>query len=307
MITLQLLQQIVVFFLMMACGFLVVKRGLIDAKSSRMLSVICIYIIMPCVMINAFQIEYSKSIRDGFLLAVAAAVLIHIFLLVFVRIIGKLLKLSVLEKASIIYSNSGNLVIPMVTVVLGEKWVIYASAFLSVQMILMWTHGESLMEAKAGVNWKKILCNINLIAIIIGIILFFARIRLPVVIGNTMSQISATLGPVCMIMLGMTMTEVNWKEIFSHSRIYLITALKMIVTPLFVLLLLKYSPLASMVKDGQTILLISLMAVITPSATTVVQLAQLYDEEPVYASTINVMTTIVSIVTMPLMVMLYLA
>ncbi|MEQ2370779.1 AEC family transporter [Blautia sp. CLA-JM-H16] len=307
MITLQLLQQIVVFFLMMACGFLVVKRGLIDAKSSRMLSVICIYIIMPCVMINAFQIEYSKSIRDGFLLAVAAAVLIHIFLLVFVRIIGKPLKLSVLEKASIIYSNSGNLVIPMVTVVLGEKWVIYASAFLSVQMILMWTHGESLMEAKAGVNWKKILCNINLIAIIIGIILFFARIRLPVVIGNTMSQISATLGPVCMIMLGMTMTEVNWKEIFSHSRIYLITALKMIVTPLFVLLLLKYSPLASMVKDGQTILLISLMAVITPSATTVVQLAQLYDEEPVYASTINVMTTIVSIVTMPLMVMLYLA
>lgn len=307
MITLQLLQQIVVFFLMMACGFLVVKRGLIDAKSSRMLSVICIYIIMPCVMINAFQIEYSKSIRDGFLLAVAAAVLIHIFLLVFVRIIGKPLKLSVVEKASIIYSNSGNLVIPMVTVVLGEKWVIYASAFLSVQMILMWTHGESLMEAKAGVNWKKILCNINLIAIIIGIILFFARIRLPVVIGNTMSQISATLGPVCMIMLGMTMTEVNWKEIFSHSRIYLITALKMIVTPLFVLLLLKYSPLASMVKDGQMILLISLMAVITPSATTVVQLAQLYDEEPVYASTINVMTTIVSIVTMPLMVMLYLA
>ena len=294
MITLQLLQQIIVFFLMMACGFAVVKRGLIDAKSSRTLSVICIYIIMPCVMINAFQIEYSRSIRNGFLLAIAAAVLIHIFLLVFTQIIGKPLKLSVVEKESIIYSNSGNLVIPLVTVVLGEEWVIYASAFLSVQMILMWTHGQSLMEAKAGINWKKILCNINLI-------------RLPVIFGNTMSQISATLGPVCMIMLGMTMTEVKWKDIFSHSRIYLITILKMVVTPLIVLLLLKYLPLASLVKDGKTILLISLMAVITPSATTIVQLAQLYDREPVYASTINVMTTLVSIVTMPLMVMFYLA
>ena len=141
---------------MMSCGFTVVKCGLIDAKSSRTLSVICIYIIMPCVMINAFQIEYSRSIRNGFLLAVAAAILIHIFLLVFVQIIGKPLKLSVVEKESIIYSNSGNLVIPLVTVVLGEKWVIYASAFLSVQMILMWTHGQSLMEAKAGINWKKI-------------------------------------------------------------------------------------------------------------------------------------------------------
>lgn len=155
MITLQLLQQIIVFFLMMSCGFTVVKCGLIDAKSSRTLSVICIYIIMPCVMINAFQIEYSRSIRNGFLLAVAAAILIHIFLLVFVQIIGKPLKLSVVEKESIIYSNSGNLVIPLVTVVLGEKWVIYASAFLSVQMILMWTHGQSLMEAKVGINWKK--------------------------------------------------------------------------------------------------------------------------------------------------------
>ena len=214
MITLQLLQQIIVFFLMMACGFSVVKCGLIDAKSSRTLSVICIYIIMPCVMINAFQIEYSRSIRNGFLLAIAAAVLIHIFLLVFTQIIGKPLKLSVVEKESIIYSNSGNLVIPLVTVVLGEEWVIYASAFLSVQMILMWTHGQSLMEAKAGINWKKILCNINLIAIILGIVLFFTQIRLPVIFGNTMSQISATLGPVCMIMLGMTMTEVKWKDIF---------------------------------------------------------------------------------------------
>ena len=290
---------------MMSCGFTVVKCGLIDAKSSKTLSVICIYIIMPCVMINAFQIEYSRSIRNGFLLA--AAILIHIFLLVFVQIIGKPLKLSVVEKESIIYSNSGNLVIPLVTVVLGEKWVIYASAFLSVQMILMWTHGQSLMEAKAGINWKKILCNINLIAIILGIVLFFTQIRLPVILGNTMSQISATLGPVCMIMLGMTMTEVKWKDIFSHSRIYLITILKMVVTPLLILLFLKYLPLASMVKDGKTILLISLMAVITPSATTIVQLAQLYDQDPVYASTINVMTTLVSIITMPLMVMLYLA
>ena len=197
--------------------------------------------------------------------------------------------------------------IKLVNVVLGEEWVIYASAFLSVQMILMWTHGQSLMEAKAGINWKKIICNINLIAIILGIVLFFTQIRLPVIFGNTMSQISATLGPVCMIMLGMTMTEVKWKDIFSHSRIYLITILKMVVTPLIVLLLLKYLPLASLVKDGKTILLISLMAVITPSATTIVQLAQLYDREPVYASTINVMTTLVSIVTMPLMVMFYLA
>ena len=306
-IALLLMQQIAVLFLIMGLGFLIVKLRIVKTEDSRVLSMVTIYLVLPCVTIHAFQIEYSTKIRNGFLLAVAVAILIHVVLFVVCGILRKLLKMDEVETASLIYSNAGNLILPLVTSILGEEWVIYASAFLSVQMILMWTHGQSLMEAKAGINWKKILCNINLIAIILGIVLFFTQIRLPVILGNTMSQISATLGPVCMIMLGMTMTEVKWKDIFSHSRIYLITILKMVVTPLIVLLLLKYLPLASLVKDGKTILLISLMAVITPSATTIVQLAQLYDREPVYASTINVMTTLVSIVTMPLMVMFYLA
>ena len=82
----------------------------------------------------------------------------------------------------------------------------------------------------------------------------------------------------------------------------------MVVTPLLILLFFEVSALDFNGKGWKkSILLISLMAVITPSATTIVQLAQLYDQDPVYASTINVMTTLVSIITMPLMVMLYLA
>lgn len=66
MITLQLLQQIIVFFLMMSCGFTVVKCGLIDAKSSKTLSVICIYIIMPCVMIDLRGLLAAmKIVRAG--------------------------------------------------------------------------------------------------------------------------------------------------------------------------------------------------------------------------------------------------
>ena len=102
------------------------------------------------------------------------------------------------------------------------------------------------------------------------------------------------------------MVQIEWRNEFLHSRIYIITLLKMIILPAVILLILKYSPLSSLVQNGQTILLISLIAVITPSATTVVQLAQLYDQEPSYASSLNVVTTIVCIVTMPLMVMLYL-
>lgn len=306
MIALLLMKKIAVLFLTMLCGFILVKSKILEADSSKTLSKLCIYIIMPCVVINSFQIEYSKNIRNGFLLAIFAAVIIHLVLLIITWFLGNIFKLSVVEKTSLIYSNAGNLVIPLVMAVLGEEWVIYANAFLCVQLLLLWTHGQSLMEQRMQFNWKKILSNVNLIAVFIGVILFFTQIKLPEIVGTTMSNISATLGPISMMMLGMTMVQIEWRKVFLHSRIYIITLLKMIILPTVILLILKYSPLSSLVQNGQTILLISLIAVITPSATTVVQLAQLYDQEPSYASSLNVVTTIVCIVTMPLMVMLYL-
>lgn len=47
-----------------------------------------------------------------------------------------------IEKATIIYSNSGNLIIPLVGAILGNEWVIYSSGYMVVQTILLWTHAK---------------------------------------------------------------------------------------------------------------------------------------------------------------------
>ena len=199
MISILLAKQLAVLFLIMGCGFLLVKLHLVKSQESRTLSVITLYLIMPCVIINAFQIDYSREIRDGFLLALLAAVLVHVILFLLCWILGKLLKFSSVEKASLIYSNAGNLIIPLVTAVLGKEWVIYASAFLCVQTVVLWTHGQSLMKESKGISWKKILSNINLIAIVIGILLFFTQLPLPSVLTDTIDTLSSTIGPVSML------------------------------------------------------------------------------------------------------------
>ena len=307
MITQLLIRQIVILFIMMGLGFLLVKVRAVKSQDSKILSLITVYLIFPCVIISSFQIEYSDSIRNGFLLALGAAVIIHIILFILCFVFGKLIKLNVVEKTSLVYSNAGALIVPLVSAVLGDEWVIYASAFLTVQLLILWTHGQSLMQGRAQINWKKILTNINLLAVIAGLIIFFGRITLPGIITDTISSISDTVGPISMIMIGMLLAGVNWKSVFSGIRIYIIVVLKMIVFPLIVLLFLKYSGISGFVSDGKQILLISLMAVITPSATTVTQMALIYDQDAKYAGTINALTTLVSIVTMPLMVMIYLA
>lgn len=300
-----LAKQIMSLFLMMGSGFLLVKLKLLNSEDSRVLSVISIYLIMPCVIIHSFQIEYTDDIKNGFLFAIAAAVIIHILLFLLCGILNKFLPLERVEKASLIYSNAGNLVIPLVTAVLGEEWVIYSSAFICVQTIMLWTHGQSLMQGKNQWNWKKLITNINLISVMIGIGFFFAKIQLPEIIGNMMTALSAVIGPISMILLGMLLTKVHFKDVLASKKIYIVVVFKMLLFPGIILLFLKCSGLTGLISDGQTILLISFLAVITPSATTVTQMAQLYDCNAAYASAVNAVTTVVCIATMPFMVMLY--
>ena len=186
-IALLLMQQIAVLFLIMGLGFLIVKLGIVKTEDSRVLSMVTIYLVLPCVTIHAFQIEYSTKIRNGFLLAVAVAIMIHVVLFVVCGILRKLLKMDEVETASLIYSNAGNLILPLVTSILGEEWVIYASGFMCVQTIIVWTHGQSLMQGQRQVNLKKIVQNINLIAILTGLVFSLCNIHLPKIIDSMTS------------------------------------------------------------------------------------------------------------------------
>lgn len=305
MISLLLMKQIGKFFFIMAMGFVLVKTRLMKVEESKSLSMVVIYLIMPCVIINAFQVEYTQSIRNGLVLALVAAVLIHVVLIILAKVLERIFHLDAVEKASIMYSNSGNLIIPIVTSVLGKEWVIYSSAFLSVQIILLWSHGRMVLCEERKIDFKKILLNINMITIFLGILLFVTRIQLPDIITETMESVSVMIGPTSMVVTGMLIGNMRFKQVFAYKRIYLITFLKMIVCPIIILLLLKYGGMVNILPNGKMILLISLLATITPSASTVTQMAQIYEKNAEYASVINVVTTIFCIVTMPIMVWLY--
>ncbi len=305
MLTLLLLKQIVILFIMMGCGYVIVRTHLLTADDSRVLSVLVVYLIMPCVIIKSFQIEVTEKIISGFILAIVSAICIHLLLFILTAAIGKLIKLDQVEKASIIYSNSGNLIIPMVTAILGEEWVIYASAFLCVQMLFLWTHGQTLIKGEKSFSIKKILKNINLIAVVFGFLLLALNVRLPAVLYSTLNNISATIGPLSMIMLGMMLAGMDIRSLFNNKKLYFISIIKMLVVPTLVIVIMKFSGIYTLVDDGEMIGYISILAVITPTATAVTQLAQLYNRDAEYSGAINAMTTLMCIVTMPVMTYVY--
>ena len=303
-ISLLLMQQITELFLMIFMGYVIVKARLLKGEDSKVISKIVLYLIIPCVIINAFQVDYTSEKVQGLLLAFAASVMLQVLLLIIVWGAGRM-GLNEVEKASVYYSNAGNLIMPIVTFVLGQEWVLYGCVFMSVQIVFVWSHGKWVLSRQSKIDWKKILLNINMVAVFAGVFLFFTKIRLPQIVNHTLGSVGSMLGPASMIVTGMLIAEMSLKSIFTNGRIYFITFLRLVAVPVIALLLLKVSGLINGSLDGKKILLIVFLAVITPSASTVTQMCQVYGNDSKYASAVNVMTTLLAIVTMPLMVLLF--
>ncbi len=300
-----LAQQITAMFLTMAVGYVIVRIGLFQAEDSKVISNVVVYICSPCIIIDSFQIDLTKDKVQGLVLAIVVSAVVHLLMIGVTKLLEKPLHMNSIEKASVIYTNSGYLIIPLVLAVLGEEWVFYTTAFVVVQAILIWTHGASLISQRPENNVKKILLNPNIIAIIIGSLLFITKIRLPIVISSCVSGFGDMVSAASMLVIGMVIGNVDLLWIFRQKRPYLICFLRLIAFPLTAVIAFGFLGCIGVHEDAEYILMIVLLAVSAPAATMVTQLAQIYDKDSGYASVINVMSVVFCIITMPLMVLLY--
>ena len=304
MIAYLLSYKILQLFVMMVIGFALTRLKIVKPNDTTALSKISLYLLMPSAIINAFDFERSEGLLQSLAFSFLAAVIVHIIL--FIADLGyrRFIDDSPVERASVMYSNAGNLIIPIVSFVLGEEWVIYSTAFLTVQLLFLWSHGAHLFSSGERFNVKKVLLNVNVIAIEIGIVMMLAGVRLPSFIKDITSSFGSMLGPVAMLIAGMLAATIDFKKVLSDTRIYRVIAARMVVCPLIALGTLKLFALIGF-ADAKNILLITFLAAITPAASTVMQLAKINERDAEYATAINILTTIVCIVTMPLFVMLY--
>ena len=258
--------------LIVLMGVALVKAGLLKSENSYTLSVIALYLISPSVMIHAFQMDNAPQIIEGLKLSVMLAVFFHIVLIVLGRLFKRVFKLDALEHAATVYSNSGNLIIPLVMSVFGPEWVIYTTGFILVQTFLFWTHLRLLICGRGNVAWKTIFTNINILS---------------------------------MLVAGMLLASLPLRSIVWTPRLYLVAFLRLILIPVLLLFAVKVCGFAHHDAHADTVVLISFLATTSPAASTVTQMAVVYGKNAQKASAIYGLTTLLCVVTMPVMIALY--
>ncbi len=305
MVSLLLAQKILSLLLMAAAGWLLVRLKLLRSQDSLILSKIILYLVLPCVSISAFQVEGAAAVRNGFFLALGAAVGSQALMIVLARLLRPVLKLDPVETANAVYSNAGNLIIPVVTSLLGPEYVIYTCAYIAVEQVLFWTHCKMTLCGERRVELKKIFGNVNMIALAVGAVLFFTGFRLPTLLDEAADGLAGMVGPLSMLVTGMLIGGMKLKSILAYKRIWLVAALRLVVFPLVCLVLMRLGNFAALVPEGERVLMISLLAICGPASATVTQMAQLYGRDADYAGANNVVTTVLCVVTMPAMIWLY--
>ena len=300
-----LLYKIAQLFVVMMIGFALVKFRVVKPKHSVALSRLALYMLMPSSILNAFNVEMTSEIMVGLTLAFAVGLILHLLFLGLDFVFARVGHGTAVERASIMYSNSINIIIPIVGFVLGDEWIIYSLGYMSVQLFFTWSHGVGLFDHSKGINLKKIFLNPNIIAILVGLYLVTMRVRLPEFVTDITSSFGGVLGYIGMLIAGMRAAGLDFKKMAKYPRLYITTAMRVIACPILSLAVLLLIRLIVKIPNTTEILLVSFLATMTPSAATVMQLAQIHDTEIEYSVAINIMTTLVACITMPLLVVLY--
>lgn len=297
MITQILLQQTIIMFALMLLGLLLSRRGMISEQGSRDLSNVLLYAVIPCVILRSYMSEFStEKLRAMGLSALIAVIAFAASIAVAYLTCGTRHRI---ENFAVAFGNAGFIGIPLVTAVFGPEAAFYVVSFSTFANLLQWTYGIVIISGKKEtMNLRMVFVNPVFISMVIGIALFVLQPALPTVVTGTIGYIADGNTVLAMIILGYYLSRVQLRGLFADVRLYLFSALRLLVVPAVTILVFLPFPFAR----GE-ITLITLIAAATPIASSTAIFAQKFDQDYRRAVSYVCLSTILSVATLPLVML----
>lgn len=305
------LQQMVIIFILIGIGMILYRRGMLSENSSKQISGLIINVTNPALLIcSALEDGPKASLRElGTALAAYAfifAILIGLgFLLPYVLRIPRAIHYT--YQMLTVFGNVGFIGIPLASAVLGSESLIYVSIFNLLFNLLIYTFGISLLQWAAGQTKEgaaataghsasgrlRKLVNAGTVSAAVTILFYLGNFPVPVIISSALSYTGRATTLLSMLVLGVSVAQMSPKNIFSHPKLYVFTLLRQILVPIGCVLLMR------IFIDNRLILNTLLLMVAVPAANMPLMLAKQMDMETESISQGIILTTVLSLVTVP--------
>ncbi len=301
-----LLEQMVVLFLLMGVGFYCYKKGIITDETSKKISAIVVNVANPAMILTGCMSD--EKIEGKELLMVAAiVVIIYVVLMILATFMPRLLRVDKKSRGTYqnmtIFSNIGFMGFPVISALYGSGALLYASLFTIPFNILIYTYGiAALVPAAEDTEKRKIplarIFNVGVIACIITMVVYLLKIPVPVFIKSTATHLSNLTAPLSMMVIGASMATMDLKKMFADVKLLIFSVIKLVIIPIVGVLIIRQF------VDNEVICGVCMIMLATPVGSMTAMLAQQYDGDYEMASRGVALTTVLSVITMPLVSMI---
>lgn len=293
-----LLQQMGILFVYMMIGYVACKKEYFDQEFGKKLSWLVVNVANSMLAISAVVNNEEQIAKKDFYVTVLLAICFYAFFLILAQILPRLIGVQKSDigvyKMMTTFNNIGFMGFPVIAAAYGNGALIYAVPFSIMFNILCYTWGiQTLCGGGEKGNWKRII-NIGTISGIISIVLFFMQIPVPKMICSLSAGLSNLTGPLSMLVIGISIAAMELKDLFTDVKLLKFALIKLLAVPVAAMLLV------CQVIDNRLICEVFLVMMATPAASMCAMLSQQYGGDYELAAKGVALTTILSVVTMPI-------
>lgn len=324
-IAIKIIYNVALLFIMMIPGIIMKKCKLSTDGIGKGISNLVLYIAQPALIFLAYLRPYDREILINSLYVLVLSVLVHIIFSVVAMNCFKRSPDGVrrMLRFATIFSNAAFMGIPLISAVLEPTYegaTLYASIYNITFNLFLWSLGVYICTDKRDENHNGIaddreeiinhasplhaLYHPVTIAAFIGLIFFIFPIEgyVPSIITESFGMLRGLVAPMSMVVLGLRLAEMDFKGIFKDRDMYIFLLLRHIILPLLSLGLVKLLGLVIAIPEVVEMVIIIMAS--APAATSATMFAEKYDCEADYVSKIVAVSTLASIITMPLILLL---
>ncbi len=294
-----LVRQILQMFLLAGMGFLLYRGKKITPDGSKALGNILIYLALPATIINGFLVERTREHVLGILYSGAAAAVLLLAAIAVSRLIFRKDAIAAFAGA---FANPGFFGIPLIIASSGQGAVFYVACFVAFLNIGQWTYGVSIMNGqpiREGFRLRKLLTAPFIIAILVGLALFASQVQLPAIVSGCLTSVAALNTPLAMFVVGIYLAQTHPGRMIRRRSLYAVAGVRLVLIPVLSVLLLSLLP-ASLADMKNALLL----ATACPVGVNVSVYAQLHGKDYPYAVETVVISTLLSVITIPAVALL---
>lgn len=291
--------------LIMTLGFLLGKFKIISEHTNKQITNLLLTVFMPASLFMAFPSEYNQDSANLFFSGLLAGTLIMFVLIILAKLIfnKKWMKKELSDEAqfAMIFNNATFLGYPIVANTFGASGILAYCGFIIAFNIALFSYGIWLFEQKISIKLLlNIIFNPNIIAVILGMILFLIGIKLPSFLTDAVGYIGGATTPLSIICIGFMLSQAKLKNVFKKWRLMLTALIQLTLGPLVtwgILTLLQFP-----IEVVEVCTLIQAL----PTATSLGLFAVKYGGNAAESSELVTISTIFSVATLPLIVLLLL-